>query len=503
MKNEEYVLELNGITKIFPGVKALEDISFGVKKGEVHALVGENGAGKSTLINIISGVFPPTEGRMAFEGKEVRFHTPQDAFMHGIGVVHQERNLMDTFNIMENISFNYITKSMGGIAHKKEMQRIASEALARVKLELPLNGSLDNLSSGQKQMLEIARALTQQSKVLLLDEPTASISLGEVEILLQTVERLRDEGVSIIYISHKLEEVFRIADNITIIRDGKKIGETVPKDSITKEDLIEKMVGRKTEEITLGCRDFIQSPVVLEARQVRSKLDPKKKGFVLRKGEILGWYGLVGAGRTEFARQLIGIDPITEGEIWVDGAPADIKNYIQAIRQHHIYYISENRKEEGLFLSHTISTNIGISSLDQISNRAGMLSYPQKDKLAEEYMEKLRIKATGIYDLVMNLSGGNQQKVCIAKGLATQPGIIIIDEPTVGIDVNTKSEIHRLIHQLSEEGMSVIVISSDLTEVLNISDRLLVFKEGEITGELVNSKDYDGMSKEVMSCILM
>lgn len=501
-KNNDYILELQNVSKVFPGVRALDNVSFGVRKGEVHALVGENGAGKSTLINIISGVYAPTEGRLIFEGQPVKVAHPQDAFHLGIGVVHQERNLIDTFNIMENLCFNYIAESMKGTIKKDKMKQIAKKALDRVKLDLPLNGSITKLSSGQKQMLEIARGLAQDSKVLLLDEPTASISLGEVETLLQTVEMLKEEGVSIIYISHKLEEIFRVADTITVIRDGKKIGESFATSEVTRDQLIEKMVGRKTEKVSLAARDFSEAPVALEAREVYSKLDANKKSFQLKKGEILGWYGLVGAGRTELARQLIGIDPIIGGEILVNGKKVAIKNFKQAIKNCKLYYISENRKEEGLFLNHTIATNIAVASLDKLVNKARLIQYKQIKELATRYSSRLQVKSKGISDKVINLSGGNQQKVCIAKGLATEPEIIIIDEPTVGIDVNTKAEIHKLIHELSETGVSIIVISSDLTEIVSVADRVMVFKDNQIKGELANLKDYDVMSKNVMNYIL-
>lgn len=498
----EYVLELRGISKVFPGVKALDNVSFGVRRGEIHALVGENGAGKSTLINIISGVFPPTYGSVLVEGEETVIHSPQDAFRQGISVVHQERNLIDTFTIGENVCLNYITGKLSGTVDAKAMDKMARKALDRVGLNLSPDGSLENLTSGKKQMLEIARALTQNSRLLLLDEPTASISLGEAETLLQTVEALRDEGVSIIYISHKLEEIFRIADRITVIRDGQKIGETLPASSLDRERLIQLMVGRKAGEIRLATRELSGNDTVLEAKNVVSALDRRPKSFALKKGEILGWYGLVGAGRTEFARQLIGVDPVTGGELLLRGKPVSIRSYRQAIRRHKLFYISENRKEEGLFLGHTIASNIVASSLQKITGKLRLISYRKKKEMALEYSRQLNVKSTGIQSKVVNLSGGNQQKVLLAKGIATDPEIMIIDEPTVGIDVGTKAEIHKLIHKLSQEGLSVIVISSDLTEILQLSDRLLVFREGEIKGELHNTKDYGSMSQQVMHHIL-
>lgn len=501
--NVEYALQLNGITKIFPGVKALDNVTIGIKKGEVHALVGENGAGKSTLINIISGVLQPDEGQVFVNGKQAVISSPKKSFDLGIGVVHQERNLIDTFNVAQNICFNDIALSMTGIVNMRAMNEKAKKALDRIQLELSAEETLDNLSSGKKQMLEIARALSMDSSLLLLDEPTASISLMEADILLETVEQLREEGVSIIYVSHKLEEIFRIADRITVIRDGKKVGDTIDKKDINREGLIEMMVGRKQSETVFPLRNMEDVPVILNAEAISSKHNPKPKSFKLKHGEILGWYGLVGSGRTELAREVIGIDPIKNGSLYIHGKKVNIKNYTQAFEKHSLYYISENRKEEGLFLQHKISTNISIVVLKNIINKFKFISYQKENETAEYYKRKLNIKTDNIFRNVVNLSGGNQQKVCIAKGLATAPEIIIIDEPTVGIDVNTKTEIHKLIYKLSQQGMSIIIISSDLPELLLLADRVMVFKDNEIRGELDNVKDYQSMSNKVMSKILM
>lgn len=499
----EYILELENITKIFPGVKALDDVSFQIKKGEVHALVGENGAGKSTLINIISGVFEPTKGAIKVDGREEKITNPGKAFELGIGVVHQERNLIDTFNIAENICFMDVSTGRKKIVDKEKMNKRAVDAMNRIGLDLDPEQGIEELTSGKKQMLEIARAMCMDSKVLLLDEPTASISLTEAETLLKTVKQLRDEGVSIIYISHKLEEIFEIADSITVIRDGKNVEATMPAASLDKDRLIELMVGRKSVAETYAVRDFTGAQVVLEAKEISSRKNPIPKSFQLRKGEILGWYGLVGAGRTEYAREIIGIDPIRKGTLRVHGQDVKINSYEEAFQKYKICYISENRKEEGLFLQHSITDNMGIIALKQICGKGGFVSYKKQNEITEKYKKSLSIKAKDIFVETASLSGGNQQKICIAKGLCVNPGIMIIDEPTVGIDVNTKGEIHKLIYELSNQGISVIVISSDMGELVGLADRIIVFKDNEMKGELENNKDYGSMSTKVMGSILL
>lgn len=345
--------------------------------------------------------------------------------------------------------------------------------------------------------------MCMDSKVLLLDEPTASISLTEADQLLKTVKQLREEGVSIIYISHKLEEIFEIADSITVIRDGKNVGQTLPASSLDKDKLIELMVGRKHVIETYANREFESAPVVLEADEISSKKNTIPKSFYLKKGEILGWYGLVGAGRTEFAREIIGIDPVRKGTLKVKGQEVKIGSYEEAFQKYKICYISENRKEEGLFLQHSITDNIGIIALKEICSRGGFISYKKQDEITEKYKKSLSIKAKDIFVETASLSGGNQQKICIAKGLCVNPEIMIIDEPTVGIDVNTKGEIHSLIYELSNQGISVIVISSDMGELVQLADRIIVFKDHEIKGELENNKDYGSMSTKVMGSILL
>jgi len=501
-KDFKYVLELNGITKIFPGVKALDNVTLRLKPKEVLALVGENGAGKSTLINCLSGVFPPESGNIRINGEEVRLNNPQAAFSYGISVVHQERNLISTFNVAENIFFDKVCGQPMKLVDRKQMILDASVLLERVKLDVDPLGGIENLSSAQKQMVEIARALSINSHIMLLDEPTASISIKEADILLDTVRELRSQGVAIIYVSHKLEEIFAIADRVKVLRDGQSIGDEMPIANMTRDSLIERMVGQREMKHVFPARDRTSFKTVLEANRIYSASRPKENSFSLKKGEILGWYGLVGAGRTELARQVIGIDPIVGGQIKVNGRDVKIRTYKEAFSKHHISYLSENRKEEGLFITHSISRNVSIVALDKTMNRIGLHSYRKQDSLTIKYRDLLKISMRSPDSVVSSLSGGNQQKVCIAKCLVTEPEIIIIDEPTVGIDVGTKSEIHKLIYSLSQEGKSIILISSDLPELIQLAERIEVFSGGQIVGDLVNTKNYELMSNKVMDLML-
>jgi ribose transport system ATP-binding protein len=502
VKKPEYVLEIDKITKIFPGVKALDKVDLNLRPGEVLALVGENGAGKSTLINCISGVMLPDEGEIRVNGLPVQMKNPEISAAKGISVVHQERNLIPTFDVAENIFFDKICGRGTRLVNGKWMHENAKALLNRVKLDLDPASDVENLSSAQKQLIEIARALSKNSHILLLDEPTASISIREANMLLTIVDDLRKQGVAIIYVSHKLEEIFAIADRVKVIRDGKSVGSEVPIGELTRDRLIEMMVGSREMKQSFPCEDRSGAAYVLEAEGISSRLNRQPASFKLKKGEILGWYGLVGSGRTELAREIIGIDPATRGTIRVNGKQVRIGNYKTAFEKYAIYYMSENRKEEGLFLMHSIATNISAVALKKIKNKAGLNSFKRERELAGEYQKRLQIKMGSSEDVVSSLSGGNQQKVCIAKCLITDPEIIIADEPTVGIDVKTKAEIHKLLYNLSRQGKSVIMISSDLPELIHIAERILVFSDGKIVGELENSKDYDTMSAAVMDSIL-
>jgi len=496
------ILKLKNISKSFPGVKALDGVSLELKEGEVLALVGENGAGKSTLIKIITGVYTPDEGEVYIYGEKVTFTNTRQAFQRGINAVHQERNLINTFTVAENILLGKITEQMLSKVNMKLINEEAVKYLDLVGLAVPPDKDVDSLSAGQKQMLEIARALSSDSKIIMLDEPTASISMKEAEILLNTVRRLKEQGFSFIYVSHKLEEIFNIADSVCVIRDGKNAGPILPVQELDRNKLITMMIGRSEDTKGYPSRDMTSQPVILEAKDISSKHSPYKCSFKLHKGEILGWYGLVGAGRTEAARKIIGIDPILRGKLYINGKAVKIKSTKDALEKMRIAYISENRNEEGLFLAHSITTNISASIWKKISNRLGLLDVKKERETAERYRVELDIKTPDINQLVNNLSGGNRQKVSISKSLAALPEILIIDEPTVGIDVKTKAEIYEIIWKLSQQGMPIIFISSDMPELIRISDRILVFRDGYICGELMSNKDYNTMSKRIMENIV-
>jgi ribose transport system ATP-binding protein len=388
----EFVLELDHITKIFPGVRALDDVNLRLKQGEVLALVGENGAGKSTLINCITGVVSPEEGEIRVNGQPAQIRTPQISAQHGISVVHQERNLIPTFDVAENIFFDKISGKGARLVNRNWMHKNAVPLLKRVRLDISPESSIENLSSAQKQLIEIARALSNNAQIMLLDEPTASISIREADMLLEIVKDLRKQGVSIIYVSHKLEEIFAIADRVKVIRDGRDVGEERPVGELTRDDLIEMMVGSRQMKQAFPSKHLPDAPTVLEAVGIESRHNPHPVSFRLKKGEILGWYGLVGSGRTELARELIGIDPVKKGQLKVNGLETHIHTYKEAFQKHGIYYMSENRKEEGLFLMHSIATNISVVALGMIRNKAGLNSFRKERMLAKEYGERVQIK---------------------------------------------------------------------------------------------------------------
>lgn len=499
------VLELKNIGKSFPGVKALDQVDLTLREGSVLALVGENGAGKSTLIKIITGVYRPEEGEMYVDGKKVVYHKPQDAFDGGISVVHQERSLCDTFSVMENMFLQAMTtKALSRINYKK-YRELARRYLDIVGLDISPDASVSRLKSGQRQMLEIARALAMEARIIMLDEPTASISMKEARILLDTVRKLRDQGYSFLFVSHKMEEVMDIADDITVIRDGRHICDFhLEQDTdrdILRKQIVKAMVGREEKTETFPTRDQSEHLVVLSAENAVSKSNPIPKSFSLYQGEICGWYGLVGAGRTEFAAELIGVDPLTSGTLKIKGEKVRIRDPKEAIQTYRIAYVSENRNEEGVFLASPITVNVSASVLKKIS-RHGWIDQKAEQETAGEFVEKLSIKTPSLSQLVMNLSGGNRQKVSVAKALAAEPQIVIFDEPCVGIDIKTKEEMYEIIYQLTEAGISVILISSDMKEMIGIADRILVFADSRICDELINTKEYSEMSGKIMNAIL-
>jgi ribose transport system ATP-binding protein len=496
------LLELDRVSKSFPGVMALDNVSLTLKAGEVHALLGENGAGKSTLIKIISGVYRADEGSYRLDGQDIAMRSAHQALRSGIGVVHQERSLVPTFTAAENVLLDrVIGRALTGIDHAA-INRDARAYMELVGLGIAPDSRVESLSPAQKQLIEIARALSLDTRILLLDEPTASISLGEADALLETIRRLRARGVAILYVTHKLEEVFSIADTVTVLRDGRNAAPAMPMSALAPDRLISLMIGRSHSAAALPARKSAAGAPVLEAERLWSAHSPVPASFVLRKGEILGWYGLVGAGRTELARILIGADQARGGTVRVKGEAVRITGPRQALRTHRIGYVSESRQEEGLFLAHPIAANVAATTWERLRSRLGLLDPKAEWALAERFRAALGIRMVSPGQIVGNLSGGNQQKVSVAKWLAFQPDVLIFDEPTVGIDVATKFQLHELIYELAESGISVIMISSDMPEIVRVADRILVFRSNRIVGDLPNSHDYAAMSPSIMRAIV-
>jgi len=478
------LLELRTITKQYPGVVALDKVSMSFEAGQIHALMGENGAGKSTLIKIVSGAIRPSEGSIHFAGNEYRFMTPAISTQAGIGVIYQEFNLVPSLSIAENI---FLGQKIGGRAFSdfKEMKRRSKELLQDLGVELDVNLMVGGLSVAKQQIVEIAKAVGQDAKLLIMDEPSAAIAQTEVDNMLRIVRRLKEKGVTVIYITHRMSELFGFVDTVTVLRDGKFIA-AKPIEEVSRKSLITMMVGRELNE-TFPERTVVPGEVVLEAKDLCGNGD-FDINFALRKGEILGFAGLVGAGRTELAKVLYGVAPIESGALYISGKQEKIKNPRKAISK-GIGLIPEDRKNEGGFLKYSILWNVSIMSMPRLS-KFSFISRKRELELSERYIDLLDIRTPSNYQLMQNLSGGNQQKVILAKVLAAQTDIIIFDEPTRGIDVGAKQEIYRLMNELAEQGVSIIMISSEMEELMGMSDRIMVMCEGKITG-LVEKGDFD------------
>jgi ribose transport system ATP-binding protein len=496
------VLELAAITKTYPGVRALAEVSLSLAPGSVHALLGENGAGKSTLIKIISGVERADSGSYRLFGQLQDIRNPRQAMEKGIRVVHQERNLIPTFTVGENVLLDRVIGDGRRLVNRRRTHADARPFMEMVGLNVAPASGVATLSAAQQQLIEIARALSTNARILLLDEPTASISLKEASALLETIARLRQQGTSIIYVSHKLEEVFEICDVVNVLRDGRNAGPCLPVARLERGALIEMMIGRSHVGEALQVRAQRHREPVLEVADRPSEATAKGSSFTLRRGEILGWYGLVGAGRTELARAVIGADPVTGGSVRVGGRRLRIASVAEALNRARIGYVSENRQQEGLFLMHSIQRNIAATIWNRLRTAFRLLRARDERRVAEEYRRSLDIRTPSVARPVGSLSGGNKQKVSLGKWLAASPEILFVDEPTVGIDIRTKYEIHQIIYDLAEGGTSVVLISSDMPEMIRLADRILVFKGGTIVGELRNSKAYEEMSRQIMSLVV-
>ena len=481
MLSDNYV-EFRNITKVFPGCKALNNVSFGIKKGEIHALVGENGAGKSTLLNILHGVHQPSDGEVYIGGKSVNFASANDAIQFGIAKVHQEVNLIPDMTVAQNLMLGNEPQKSGLIDYKK-MNELAKDLLSRVRTNIQPTDKIRSLTVGQLQLLQIAKALSMDASVISFDEPTASLSNNEVEILFDIMHELRDKGITILYVSHRLDEIFHMTQRTTVLRDGNYIG-TFNTNNISKEDLIRNMVGRDVsmfaQRMNPSCAQ--EGNKVLEVKNLCMPGVFSNISFHLKKGEILGFYGLVGAKRTEVMRAIFGADTLGDGEIYIEGKKVNNSSPTQAIKN-GVGLISENRKLEGFIKHFSNSDNVALSSLDKYQT-GGFQDYGKKRKNFERLAKMISIKPEDPNFKTANLSGGNQQKVVLAKWLSTSVDIMIFDEPTKGIDVGTKAEIYKLMESLVADGKSIIMVSSELPEVIGISDRMIIMRSGNIVAEL-------------------
>ncbi|MBX2840835.1 MAG: sugar ABC transporter ATP-binding protein [Flammeovirgaceae bacterium] len=472
-------LKLTNITKIFPGVVALDDVSLELKTGEVHALCGENGAGKSTLMNVLSGNHQPDEGAVILRGDKVDVPNQLVAQKLGIGIVYQERSLVNDLSVAENIYAGNQPTNRWGIINFKKLFAQAKVLLAKLGMaDIDPKTKLEYLSPGKQQMVEIAKALSQNPEILILDEPTASISETDAKVLFQIIHSLTQEGVAVIYISHRMSEIFQIADRVSILKDGKYQGTRIMSE-ISVDDIIRLMVGR--DLVKQDYQSHVGEEVILKAENFNGP-DFLNISFELKKGEVLGLAGLVGAGRTELARAIFGVDKKYEGELTLNQNPVKINHPMDAMKL-GIGYLPEHRKEQGLFLEMTVEENIVATNLDvAVENK--LLQFSKISDVANSYIQKLGIKTPDSKQKVVNLSGGNQQKIVLAKWLLLNPKVLIVDEPTHGVDVGAKAEIYAILKELTEKGTSIIMISSELPELLSLSDRILVLCNGNLTAEL-------------------
>lgn len=485
------LLHAEHISKEFPGVKALDDVNIKVESGKVLGLLGENGAGKSTLFNVISGVFEPTSGKVSLEGKEVHFRGPKDAQEQGVTIVHQELKLLPNMTVAENIFIGRQPKNKFGKIDYKQLRKQAKELIDRFGFELNPDDMVSDIPIAAQQMVEIAKAVSYGGKVILLDEATSSLTAEETEKLFKIMETLRDEGVGLVFISHKLEEIFRFCDDVLVIRDGQDMG-TQPVKGVTEDQLIQLMVGREIGD-RFPPKTNTPGDVILEAQHLNRGDRVKDASFTLRRGEVLGIAGLVGAGRSELVRIIFGADKPESGKILIDGVEVKINSPADAIDQ-GIFLVPEDRKNQGLVLNMDIEKNVALASTKVNSGFLGHMNARAEKEITDESMKQLEIKAYGPEQIVKTLSGGNQQKVVLGKCIMTRPRIMILDDPTRGIDVGTKHEIYELINKFTNEGMAVIMISSELPEVIAMSDRVMVIEGGEIKAIL----DEDDLTQETI-----
>ena len=477
---DDLVLRMEQITKDYPGVRALDDVSFDLRRGEVHALVGENGAGKSTLMKVLAGAEQSDAGSVLLNGEPAHIHIPQDAMAAGISIIYQEFNLVPYLSVAENIYLGRYPVRAGVFVDWRGMHDGARALLDRLGAQFSTRALVHTLAVAEQQMVEIAKALSLDAQVLVMDEPSSTLTEHELAALFEQIRSLRSHGVSIVYISHRLEEVFEIADRVTVLRDGRLI-DTRPVAELDRADIVRMMVGRELADVSF-VGEQAPGEELLRVEGLTRGAAVQDVSFTLRRGEILGIAGLVGAGRTELGRAIFGADRIDRGAIWLEGEPVRINSPAQAIRM-GIGLVTEDRKLQGLILGMALQENVTLANLGAVST-AGFLSRRRERSAADQYVGELDIRTPSTAQIVRNLSGGNQQKVVLAKWLFTKSEVLIFDEPTRGIDVGSKAEIHQIMRDVADRGAGVIMISSELPEVLQMSDRILVMHEGRLAGEL-------------------
>lgn len=483
------MIEMTGITKSFSGNKVLKDVQFSLKKGEIHALMGENGAGKSTMMKILTGIYERDAGEVTVRGESVHYKNPKESEHAGIAVIHQELNILPYLSIAENL-FLGKEKTFGksGILKTKEMNQKASEILKRLDMHDDVRTEAGNLSVGKQQIIEIAKAISSNAEVIIMDEPTAALTDREIESLFETIRKLQETGVSFVYISHRMEEIFSLCDRITILRDGEYVGTKVIKET-NFDEIVQMMVGRALGE-RFPERNADIGEVKLAAKGLARDGIFEDVSFEVRKGEVVAFAGLMGAGRTEVVQALFGYRKLTAGDIMLDGKAITIHNPLQA-KKLGFGYVTEDRKTEGLIVDFSVQDNLSLTNFDKVASN-GIVKSQAENNLYHSMVERLGIRLSGPTQAAKSLSGGNQQKVVIAKWLGIEPEVLILDEPTRGVDVGAKKEIYSIINELAERGVAIIMVSSELPEVIGMADRVLVMHEGRLTGEVTK----DDMTQE-------
>ncbi|RKQ28556.1 sugar ABC transporter ATP-binding protein [Oceanobacillus halophilus] len=475
---------MENIHKAFGANKVLQGVDFTLEPGETHALMGENGAGKSTLMNILTGLFPQNQGKITIDGKETAFTNAKEAEEAGLAFIRQELNIWPQMTVLENLFIGREKRNALGVLKEKEMKKQAEAIFKRMNISIPLNKEAGECSVGEQQMIEIAKALMLDAEVIIMDEPTSALTDREIEMLFQIMKELTSGGVSLVYISHRMEEIFEICDRITVMRDGVSVATSYIKET-SFDEIVKQMVGRELED-RYPERNPTYGETIMEVNGLTKEDVFADISFSIRKGEILGISGLMGAGRTEIMRSIFGIDSFDQGEIKIDGKAISIKTPASAAKQ-GLAFITEDRKEEGLVLDFSIRENIGLTNLESFSPN-GVVKGNDEKQFVKMMIERLKVKTESQETQAVNLSGGNQQKVVIAKWVGTAPKVLIMDEPTRGIDVGAKREIYHLMNELTDRGIAIIMVSSDLPEVLGMSDRILVIHEGKISGELARKE---------------